>query len=350
MDAEQTQTENIESGVFDTPPTIETPVASVPEVETEVVKIDTASNDDDDFIKYMNGEKDSPKKVEEEVAQVLPDKKFPTNRDYSGLQPDEVKIFKSMGNEAYAMLRPKYDDFKKVEARRTELDAREVALKGMEPKGVFDHEQAYTLSPQFAAKSQTVQQFAFEGDYWGKQFALIERGEDWKPLVIDNSGRFSEGEPKAATPEAKQHVLRNMTLATQYHTAAAQELKQVTDGYSERRNALGDGIRSYEKKFFPFFEDPNSPHHSSIKQILQAIPEEFRDHPMSSMLAKAMTTVKILNANNQELQKSLNSKQITASDKAKAGPSMSVVNNSAPSKPAQQAPSDPDKFMKWMHE
>lgn len=364
MDAETNTTQVIEQpagSVFDTPPVIEVPTptaaeapaAEAPVVETEVtpsvpegkVKAVPDDVDGDALEKFLKGESDvdptlKPKAKEEEEEVPVPAPAAPqpqaqpqksSARDYTGLNEDEVKLFKGMSNDAYKALYPKYQEFKKIEERRKELEERELKVKTAEPKSVYDHERAYELAPAFQSKAQEVQALQFESKFWQDQYAKCESGEDWQPLETNERGQYVAGKAQPATPAAKAQLLQQLTLATQYRSQAEQELKQIAGSYSQRRNEIVSGIKSYEKKYFPFFEDPNSPHQATIKNILHAIPEEMRDHPLSPFLAKAMACIQILNNNNQALTKQLSAKAAIKADAKKAGPNMSSINSSSPS-------------------
>lgn len=247
-------------------------------------------------------------------------------KDYTGLTADEAHMFKNMSNEAYLRLRPVYDAHKKIVEREKEIEQREKAVKEAMPKGVFDHEQAYTLSPQFSQLSSTVQRLEFERGYWAKQFAAIEKGEDYKPLLIDANGRYVEGKPQRATAEAKAEILNNMTLATQLHSQHNQQLQMVQQSFAQRRQELIGGIQSYEKKLFGFLDDEKNPYRPVVQEVLQAIPAEFRDHPLAPFLAKAMATIKAQSVANANLAKQVAAKQTAVSDARKAGPTMTRTN------------------------
>jgi hypothetical protein len=366
MDAETNTTTNTEQtgqpekSIFDTPPEIQAPdpvpesqaqeqtpaqetTPAATETKTEnTVKVVPEDVDGDALEKFLKGESDvDPTKAGEKKpaapeaktttqtteAQPAPVVNKPVARDYTGLTDDEVKIFKGMSNDAYKALFPKYQAFKEVEAKRKELEEREVKIKTAEPKSVYDHERAYELAPAFQEKARVVQVMDFETNYWKEQYAKCEAGEDWQPLETDAQGNYVAGKAQPANPQAKSHLLSKLTLATQYGAQARQELQQVALHYSSRRQELAQGIKSYEKKYFPYFEDLASPHQATIKQVLNAIPEEFRDHPLSPFLAKAMTCIQILNNNNQALSKQIKSASTAKADAKKAGPNLGSINS-----------------------
>lgn len=266
---------------------------------------------------------------------VVPGQQAQSTRDYSGLNDDEVKLFKNMSAESYRKMRPIYEQHKKIADREAQIAEREKKAVNAMPKGVFDNEHAYILSPQFKQAHQAAEAFRFESDYWAKQLAAIESGEQWKPLMRDTkTGELFEGKPVDATPQAKADVLRNLTQATHQHSIHQQRLQEVQGGFAQRRNAIVEGVRNYEKQFFHFFEGENNPHKAAIDALLQVIPEDIRDHPLASGYAKAMHTIRLLHENNQKLQAAANMKAKAASDAKLAGPTMSRVNNGAASKPS----------------
>jgi len=247
-------------------------------------------------------------------------------KDYTGLTPDETHMFKNMSNEAYAKIRPIFDQHKKITEREAQLKQREESVAKALPKGIFDHEAAYTLSPQYNQLSSTVQKLDFERSYWAKQFAAVEKGEDYKPLLIDANGRYVEGKPVKASADAKAEIMNNMTLATQLHTQHNQQLQSVQQSFAQRRSELVSGIKAYENKLFGFLETPDNPYKPVVQEVLQAIPEEFRDHPLAPLLAKAMATIRAQSDVNTKLAKQTALKQTAASDARRAGPTMTRTN------------------------
>ena len=252
----------------------------------------------------------------------------PRARDFAGLSQDEVAIFQKMSNAAYDKLRPVYDAHKKIVERETQLKAREDSVTNALPKGVFDHEQAYTLAPQFNQLASTVQKLEFERGYWATQFAAIEVGEDYKPLMIDAKGNYVEGKPQRATPAAKAEVMNNMTLATQLHSQHQQQLQQVQQSFTNRRAELVRGIQGHEKTLFGFLEAADNPYKTVVQEVLNAIPEEFRDHPLASWVAKSMATIKAQADLNAKLTKQVSARQDAQADTRKAGPTMTRTNAS----------------------
>ena len=262
------------------------------------------------------------------------------SRDYTGLNEREVALFKRMSNEAYAELRPIYDNNKKLAEREAALKAREEAVMKATPRGVYDHEQAYTLTPQYAELSHATNTMAFEREYWAKQLAAVEEGADWKPLIKNAQGQYFEGKPEKATAQAKAELLQKLTIATQYHTHYTNQLAQVQQNHALHRQQLLNGMATYETKFFPFFAgDAGKKYESELQNIRAAVPEEFRDHPMAGIAAKALLTVKLLNENNQKLTAALQAQKAAADTIKKAGPTLSTtsVTAAAPAKSPQAA-------------
>ena len=204
---------------------------------------------------------------------------------------------------------------------------------------MFDHEQAYTLAPQFNQLASTVQKLEFERSYWSKQFEAVEHGEDYKPLMIDKEGRYVEGKPQRATPAAKAEIMNNMTLATQLHSQQQQQLQAVQQSFTNRRAELVRGIQTYEKNLFGFLDAPDNPYKPVIQEVMKAIPEEFRDHPLASWVAKSMATIKAQADLNAKLTKAAAAKQVSAADARKAGPTLTRTNTATSgTRPVTQEP------------
>ena len=344
----------VESEQQPTTAAVETPVPT----KTDAPKDDSSGDPHLDFMLGKIGHKELEAKLKEaengkkpyeddgKVPEQQPTPKTqPHARDYTGLNEDEQRLFKNMSAESYKRMRPIYDQHKKIAEREAQIAEREKQINQALPKGVFDVEDAYILSPQFRAAHTAAEGFKYEADYWSKQLEAIESGEKWKPLMLDpKTNEFYEGKPQDATPQAKAAVMRNLAQATQQYTVHQQRVAEVQGSFQARRSALVNGVRSYEKQFFPFFEGDNNPHKPAIQSLLNAIPEEFRDHPLASGYAKAMHTIKLLHENNTKLQAAVNMKAKAGEDTRRAGPTMSRVNNSAPTKPSGGGERDFDKM------
>lgn len=344
----------VESEQQPTTAAVETPVPT----KTDAPKDDSSGDPHLDFMLGKIGHKELEAKLKEaengkkpyeddgKVPEQQPAPKTqPHARDYTGLNEDEQRLFKNMSAESYKRMRPIYDQHKKIAEREAQIAEREKQINQALPKGVFDVEDAYILSPQFRAAHTAAEGFKYEADYWSKQLEAIESGEKWKPLMLDpKTNEFYEGKPQDATPQAKAAVMRNLAQATQQYTVHQQRVAEVQGSFQARRSALVNGVRSYEKQFFPFFEGDNNPHKPAIQSLLNAIPEEFRDHPLASGYAKAMHTIKLLHENNTKLQAAVNMKAKAGEDTRRAGPTMSRVNNSAPTKPSGGGERDFDKM------
>ena len=376
---EPTNTNEPQATPFDTPVSLDAPVAiTEPTAEPQAQPAPTqtepakpaapAESFEDKLNKYMLGESDEDPTADKTKAVAASDSKkdavtttepeapvaepvvtqpkpiaAPAARDYAGLSQDEVKVFKGMSNEAYTRLRPIYDQHKKIIEREKEIEQREQTLKTALPKGVFDQDDAYTLAPSYREASQAAQIMKFESDYWAEQLAAVEKGEDWFPLMRNpKTGEYFRGDKKESTPQAKAQILQLMSRAAHQQALAEQQLADVQSNFRVRREALVSGIKSYEKKFFPHFEDQNHKYYPVVKETLAAIPEEFRDHPLAPMLAKAVGTIKALSDNINSLAQAQQTATLAAQNRAKAGPTLSRT-NAAATKPAAAAP-DPSKM------
>jgi len=338
----------IPADVLNTPTQV-TPVAQEqPNVDSTDVKPDATVEHQKivDFIEGKSSEdpfaekqatSEEPGKTPEESVKTPEVPKAPS-RDYTGLNEREIALFKRMSNEAYAELRPIYDNNKKLAEREAALKAREEAVTKAAPRGVYDHEQAYTLTPQYTELSQAANTMAFEREYWVKQLAAVEEGADWKPLIKNAQGQYFEGKAEKATAQAKAELLQKLTIAAQYHTHFTNQLAQVQQNHALHRQQLLNGMATYETKFFPFFAgDAGKKYEAELQSIKAAVPEEFRDHPMAGIAAKALLTVKLLNENNQKLTAALQAQKAAADTAKKTGPTLSTtsVTAAAPAKSPQ---------------
>ncbi len=264
--------------------------------------------------------------------------------EYAGLNDDEIKIFKSMSNEAKKFLRPVYDEHKvqagKIKDLESKLATAPKLVDGV-PLNYMEHQEAYTLTPQYKAAIRQHQLATFENEHWVSQLEAIEAGKPVKPILYNSdTGKYSYGAELQPTPSTKAAIIQQMNSTQQWQSQVAQQANQVAASHQVRYQEAVQFVKKVEDDFFPFFAKDDHEYVPVIKQVIETLPEVYRNHPLASIVAKSYAVV-------TELQKQLNDANVKLgqstsggpSDASKAGPTGQQT-NSAVSAPVSTEPSD----------
>ncbi len=269
-----------------------------------------------------------------------------TQPEYAGLNDDEVRIFKAMSNDAKKMLRPIYDEHKTQKATIKDLESKlATAPKLVDgvPLNYMEHQEAYTLTPNYKAAIKQHQLAAFENEHWGKQLANIEAGKPAKTLSYNpDTGKYSYGEDLAPTPETKAAIIGQMNSTQQWKMSVAQQANQIAANHGAEYQKAVQFAKKVEDDFFPFFAKDDHEYVPLIKQVVGSLPEVYRNHPLATIIGKSYAVVtelqKQLNDANAKLASGGNGSQ--PSDAAKAGPNSQQTNSAVAAPVRSGEPTD----------
>lgn len=248
-------------------------------------------------------------------------------RDYSGLSETDAALAKKMSKDAFERFRAVLlKDKKEQEAREQEKQELEQLKKGVKgiPPSYIEHEDAYTLSPDFrnlTRDTRTAQQIY---QHWRTQLARVEQGESWQDLNIDAEGKLVISEPKDFSAEAKVEIIENLTHARQQLNNFSTDLQQVRENFTKRRQTVLSQFKTIEEKFFPQFNDEKFPGWELAKNVLSGLAKAGLDKsPLASMLAKSAASNTLLMARIKELEAAQGVKK-PATDATKAQPTQAA--------------------------
>lgn len=274
----------------------------------------------------------------------------PFTRNLDGLDPETAHAFKNMSKEAYAKLRPVYDEYNKIkpEVEQLRQRAQEVESRRL-PESYAQHEQAFLLHPKFQEGWKEAERLSYEVNYWTEQLKLIEAGEDWEPLASydPKSGQYYKGQPTKADIDAKIFVQRQMQAAEGYRQKAVGQVQNIQQVHKQLHQQSLSQLQTLEKELFPFYAEENNPHAEVIKKGYDVLPPAFRNSPMASIIAKGYSVIEDLRAQLEEREAELAGYRQGAAKQevAKAGPTNGTV--AAASTMQQQTQEDAmfDKFL-----
>ncbi len=198
-------------------------------------------------------------KVEEEkklppTAKVKPI----VDEDLKSLVPESaLGLFKKMDNSARQWVVAELKrGAKEREELKSKLSVAEKKGSNNLPENWFEHEEAYTLSPEFKQiQNQQARISAIEKHY-REQLIAIKEGEDWFDLVQNKDGSISQVKQKAS-PQADMLVMTRLNDATSF----LRELEKQDGAFRQafKTSAINSrtGVKQLENEYFPQYADDN---------------------------------------------------------------------------------------------
>lgn len=241
--------------------------------------------------------------------------KKPSSRDYSGLDPSEIPLFRQMSNAAYATLYPKYLASKKLQAEFDEFRAQADAVKD---KQFYEMPDAWTLHPEYKNHELDVKRLSGERDYWTEQLAKVRAGEPYNPLGMDSNGNYTQLDPVPASPRAEADIIANLNQAQLYAQSSQQRLDEFSKNFQGRHSKLSARLTEIDKSLFGNLDEKFNP---VVENVLKNFPAEVRNRIEFKMLAKANVIIKGLYDHIKDLEKGAKISAAVSNTAKSAGPS-----------------------------
>lgn len=191
-----------------------------------------------------------------------------------GIPETAQGLFKQMANPAkefvIAELKRRGKEVEEFKAKVSELEASKQEVKDGLPQGWYEHEEAYTITPEFKQLSQTFKQVSSIEEHYRQQLIAIKEGEDWDNLVVNKDGSIGQVKLKAS-PQADAFVMGKIQEA--YTTRRELENKEVQMAQAFKQNAYNHkaGIQKLEDDYFPQYADRKAFEANKDVKDLQAI-------------------------------------------------------------------------------
>jgi len=271
---------------------------------------------------------DTPPAKPEITPPVVPDPNVPppgtpvkTARDLSGLPPQIAPLFQQMSNEAFDTLKPIVLDRIAKESQIQDLKR----AKGL-PESYWEHEQGYTLDPDYSTLAATANDAQMIVRHWQEQLKLIKQGKDWQVLDVDKEGKLFL-HPHEKTADDSEGIVLSEIMAAQQQAAEHQgKVRSFASEFKGRYENDLQQVRAAEEKYFKVYQDPKHPMKGVIGNVLKILPPAFRKSPIAQIFAYAI-------ANNMQLRMTLdqiNDKKAAtanvAQETADLGPSAKDIN------------------------
>lgn len=255
----------------------------------------------------------------------------PGARDYNGLPPEDVNVFKQMSNEAYAKLRPVYDQHRQWEASKAEREAKELErenlIKDLKNQHFYDLEDSWQLDPEIKPLAAAQQSLAAEADFWQQQLASIDKQEKIRLLVAGPDGKPVLTAPMDPEPEHRALITRAMQDALGKHAQVSSQLTQNVQSFKARYQGWDSMISEQTNRVFGKLDKLIG---KSRDEILQQFPAALRHKPIYTYAANATAAIAMLLRDNEALKKRVAGQQLNQPALASATPRTATSASGSP--------------------
>lgn len=236
-------------------------------------------------------------------------------RVYDGLDPHERQWFSKMGNEAYKALYPKYLEQKKSQETLAKLQEENEQLKGSH---FFEHDGAWTLTPEYQELSQANTRIAGEVDFWQQQLASILGGNPHKVLELDENGKVVVSAERESTPEAHALVLRQLNKAQLIQNQLASRFNEFATQFKTKHSDYINGLKGVAARIFKGV-DPAKLEAAASKELAH-FPAYVRGKPEVQLLAQSLVLIQGLVTQINKLQAGNSASVIKSKTVSSSGP------------------------------
>lgn len=274
---------------------------------------------------------EQPVKIEEQVSPLglktvkLGDKKQEQDAfDYTGYSVSEVTNLKNMSRQSREFT--------------ANLIKERKQLEGIKDSTFLQHEEAYTLAPEFKELRGKVFQAQTEGQAWEKALIAIEACETFvQPIGRDKNGELVYSQPKQATTQDKIRIGQNLNACVTALQESNGKLNQYPQRFKQQIQQDLSAIDQVRKQSFEWQADPKmldatvvtEQGEQKVRDIItnftNQVPSYMRSHPAVSFAADLMVSLVIRTAELAEAQKGKGVADIKAIEAARGEPSSTAA-------------------------
>jgi len=296
--------------VDDTKPKEEVKVEEKPKEEIEKEKKKTGI---ESVLKAPKDEKKVEQKKEEVKKEVIkpitPLKKDEQDTfDYTKYSTEQQQILKQMSNTA-----------KKEYAKVIDENKQLAALKDSQ---YLQHEQGYTLSPEFQQLQQKQYFAQKEAEVWEQALLNIKAGKPFQDIV----GWNQDGSPKLSneipfSDKAEIRVNNNLSKCLNVYQQLNGELQTFPQQFKQRIQLDQQAINQYEKEHFSWVANPELLEHTveiegvgdrKLKDIINDVKNMFPSYERNSTGARMSANLVVgLMIRTAELKAAQNTQQVS---------------------------------------
>jgi len=163
--------------------------------------------------------------------------------DYSKYSPEQQSVLKQMSNTA------KREYAKVVDENRQ--------LAALKDANYLQHEQGYTLSPQYRELQNKDYLARTEGRAWEQALLDIKAGKEFRDITgFDANGNPTFSQPRPATDRDEIRVTSNLTACIQAVQSNAQTLQSFPKQFKQRMTQDLQEIKNESSARFAWVQDP----------------------------------------------------------------------------------------------
>lgn len=298
-------------------PTTTTPEETNTEVAQPVVSEDTKGGEETqikpkeedevadftEFLKVKDTGEPTDELQKQKSAEVQPTVKPPiaerkaqdaATRDLTGLPDDLVPHFqKDMSRAAFDKVKPIILEHKTLKEKSATQEAElERLRKGAIPDSYYDNPNGFVLDPEYQKAEMAVSQAQAVLEHWQKQYRAVNDGAaDFHLAAFDANGNLVTTNKVPAGPTAVTDILAVVNNAQQQMFKVGGKAEALRENFKQKHsNALG-WLGNYENKAFQVFNtEQGKQFEPQLKSIISEFPPEFRNHPLTKVLAKSIAT------------------------------------------------------------
>lgn len=209
-------------------------------------------------------------------------------RKFDGLTPEEVEIFKKMGNEAYDYLYPKFIAQKNgtnpdVTAKMAQL---EKDLAEARNYRYADHEEGYTLTQEYREVQEQVTLAENIANHWQSQLAAVQGGAKEVEMLVQTDNGISVRKVPV-TPQIQADLIRRIGIANNDVQSIRGQIEQLKAQHNTRHGGFNKALEGIYGEHF-------GPHEKllekDIKAALERMPKWFQHRPEAKLLAAALAS------------------------------------------------------------
>lgn len=183
----------------------------------------------------------------------------------------------------------------------------------------FDHEEGYTLTPEYKEAAAAVQAHDDHAQFWQEQLGKIRAGQPYQLIINTKEGpRIGQQLFDPKDPSAEGHVLAKLTENITARQTWQQKLQTIPSGHKKTYGEFTGRVTQLDKELF---EKATAPAFSqAVAKTLEQWPAGLRGRPEIALIAKMQVAGQMLLGRIQALEAQAQAK----------GNSVAALKNSAP--------------------
>lgn len=165
----------------------------------------------------------------------------------------------------------------------------------------FDHEEGYTLTPEYKAAASNVQAYDDHAAFWSEQLAQIRNGQPYQILQQTKEGlRIGAQQFDPKDPQAEGFIISKITEATANRESWRRELSKIPNSHKETYGQFTGRVTQLDKSLFEKATAPGFT--SAVEKTLAEWPAALRARPEIQLIAKMQVAGQLLLARIQSLE------------------------------------------------